>query len=171
MESSHITNSMKQSLSWEDSSSIATQEISRTYGSRGLINSEAYVTTDGQSVSLSWNKAHIWVLRPDFYYCQTVAGLLMYGSLSDERTGLSFIIADGLANAVIFESESGVQESVVTSIPCKKNRILSSHSPIYFQSTLIIYVLVSKIAPLFLVSEIVQESVISSMCHKIPGPS
>jgi hypothetical protein len=32
--------------------------------------SESYVTTDGQSASLSWNKAPIWGLRPDFYYCQ-----------------------------------------------------------------------------------------------------
>jgi hypothetical protein len=30
------------------------------------ILSEPYSTTDGQSVSLSWNKAHIWGLRPDF---------------------------------------------------------------------------------------------------------
>jgi hypothetical protein len=44
---------------------------------------ESYVTTDGQSVSLSWNKAPIWGLRPDFWYCQTVAGLLMWGALSD----------------------------------------------------------------------------------------
>jgi hypothetical protein len=51
--------------------------------------SEAYVTSDGQSASLSGNKAPIWGLRPDFYYCQTVAGL------SDERTGLSFAIATG----------------------------------------------------------------------------
>jgi hypothetical protein len=43
-----------------------------------------------QSASLSWNKAPIWGLRPDLYYCQTVAGLLMWGALSDERTGLSF---------------------------------------------------------------------------------
>jgi hypothetical protein len=49
-----------------------------------------YVTTDGPSASLSWNKAHIWGLRPDFYYCQTIAGLLMWGALSDEGTGLSF---------------------------------------------------------------------------------
>jgi hypothetical protein len=27
------------------------------------------------SASLSWNKAHIWGLQPDLYYCQTVAGL------------------------------------------------------------------------------------------------
>jgi hypothetical protein len=57
--------------------------------------SESYVTTDGQSASLSWNKAPIWGLRPDFCYCQTVAGLLMWGALSDERTGLSFTIAAG----------------------------------------------------------------------------
>jgi hypothetical protein len=41
------------------------------------------------SASLFWNQAHIWALRPDLYYCQTVAGLLMWGALSDERTGLS----------------------------------------------------------------------------------
>jgi hypothetical protein len=57
--------------------------------------SESYVTTDGQSASLSWNKAPIWDLRPDLYYCQTIAGLLMWGAVSDERTGLSFTIATG----------------------------------------------------------------------------
>jgi hypothetical protein len=54
--------------------------------------SESYVTTDGQSASLSWNKAPIWGLWPDFYYCQTVAGLLMRGAHSDERTHLDFTI-------------------------------------------------------------------------------
>jgi hypothetical protein len=38
--------------------------------------SESYIMTD----SLSWNKAPIWGLRPDFYYYQTVAGLLMWGT-------------------------------------------------------------------------------------------
>jgi hypothetical protein len=57
--------------------------------------SESYITTDGQSASLSWNKAPILGLRPDFYYCLTVAGLLMWGALSDDRTGLSFTIAAG----------------------------------------------------------------------------
>jgi hypothetical protein len=56
---------------------------------------QSYVKTDGQSASLSWNKALIWGLRPDFYYCQTVAGLLMWGAVSDERTGLSFTIVPG----------------------------------------------------------------------------
>jgi hypothetical protein len=37
--------------------------------------SQSYVTTDGQPASLSWNKAPIWSLRPDLYYCQTVTGL------------------------------------------------------------------------------------------------
>jgi hypothetical protein len=59
------------------------------------IESEPYDTTDGQSASLSWNKATTWGLLPDFYYCQTVAGLLMWGAVSDERTDLSFKIAAG----------------------------------------------------------------------------
>jgi hypothetical protein len=57
--------------------------------------SQSYVTTDSQSASLSWNKAPLWGLRPDLYYCLTVAGLLFWGALSDERTGLSFTMAAG----------------------------------------------------------------------------
>jgi hypothetical protein len=53
--------------------------------------SRSYVTTDGQSSSLSWNKAPTWGSRPYLPYCQRVAGLLMWGALSDERTGLSFV--------------------------------------------------------------------------------
>jgi hypothetical protein len=49
--------------------------------------SRSYVTSDGQSASLSWNKAPIWGLRPDFYYYLSVAVLFMWGVLSDERTG------------------------------------------------------------------------------------
>jgi hypothetical protein len=56
---------------------------------------ESYVTTDGQSASLFWNKAPIWGLRPDINYCLTVAGLLIWGVLSDERTGLSFALTAG----------------------------------------------------------------------------
>jgi hypothetical protein len=37
-----------------------------------MFESESDITTDGQSASLSWNKAHIWGLRPNFYYYQTV---------------------------------------------------------------------------------------------------
>jgi hypothetical protein len=50
--------------------------------------SESYVTTDSQSASLSRNKERISCLRPDSYYCQTVAGLLMWRALSDERRGV-----------------------------------------------------------------------------------
>jgi hypothetical protein len=46
--------------------------------------------TDGQSASLSWCQAPIWVLRPDSFFSLTLAGLSMWGALSDERTGLSF---------------------------------------------------------------------------------
>jgi hypothetical protein len=60
-----------------------------------LPESESYITTDGQSASLSWNNAPIWSLRPDSYYCQTVAVLLIWGALSVKRTGLSFIIGAG----------------------------------------------------------------------------
>jgi hypothetical protein len=56
---------------------------------------ESYVTTDGQSASVSWNKAPTWGLRSDLYYCQRVASLLMWDALSDERTGLSFKTAAG----------------------------------------------------------------------------
>jgi hypothetical protein len=41
--------------------------------------SESYVTTDGKSASLSWYKAPIWGLRPDFYYCQTISGFVDVG--------------------------------------------------------------------------------------------
>jgi hypothetical protein len=61
----------------------------------GMSESESYVTTDGQSASLSWYKAPLWSPRSDFYYCQTVPDLLMSGALSDERTGVSFTMAAG----------------------------------------------------------------------------
>jgi hypothetical protein len=57
--------------------------------SEWVSESVSYITTDGQSASLSWCQTPIWGLRPEFYYCQTIAGLLMWGALSDEKTGLS----------------------------------------------------------------------------------
>jgi hypothetical protein len=71
---------------------------------KSIPESESYITTDGQPASLSCNKTPI--LQPDLYYCLTLAGLLILGALSDERTGLSFTIPAGLASAVIFGSES-----------------------------------------------------------------
>jgi hypothetical protein len=43
--------------------------------------SESYVTTDGQSASLSWNKAPIWGLRPDFHCCPKLNCQLLLPSL------------------------------------------------------------------------------------------
>jgi hypothetical protein len=57
--------------------------------------SESYVTTDGQSASLSWNKAPIWGLRPDIYYYLTITFLFLWGALSEERTGLYFVYVAG----------------------------------------------------------------------------
>jgi hypothetical protein len=55
-----------------------------------ISQSQSYVTTDGQSASLSWYKAPMWGLRPDLYFCQTAAGLLIWGTLSNGRMGLAF---------------------------------------------------------------------------------
>jgi hypothetical protein len=65
-----------------------------------------YITTDGQSASLSWYQAPFWGLWPDFYYCQTLTCLLIWGALSDERTGLSFTIAAVFTSAVLLRVES-----------------------------------------------------------------
>jgi hypothetical protein len=51
--------------------------------------------TDGQLASLSWCQALIWGPRPDLYFCQTVAVLLMWGDFSDERKNLSFTTVAG----------------------------------------------------------------------------
>jgi hypothetical protein len=64
--------------------------------------SHSYVTTDGQSARLSCFQASLWSSGPVFYYSQTVAGLLIGGGLSDERTVLLFaIVAD--ASAFIYD--------------------------------------------------------------------
>jgi hypothetical protein len=55
---------------------------------------QSYIMTDGQSVGLGWCQAPIWGW-PNFYYHQTVAGLLKWGALSDDRTGLYFTVAAG----------------------------------------------------------------------------
>jgi hypothetical protein len=67
------------------------------------------------SASLSWNKAPIRGLRPDLYYCQTVAGLLMWGAL--------------LLRVTLPLSRNGcfsgftVLEQICHSIVCKMNSI------------------------------------------------
>jgi hypothetical protein len=80
---------------FDQSNNIWWREQAMQLVSIHLSASQSSVTTDGQSASLSWNKAPIWGLRQDFYCCQTLADLLMWGALSDERTGLSFTTASG----------------------------------------------------------------------------
>jgi hypothetical protein len=78
--------------------------------------SQSQITTDGRSASLSWNIAPICGLRPDSYYCQTLAGLLTWSALSDERTGLSFTNAAGPRQRIIFGSESrGTRDHILLS--------------------------------------------------------
>jgi hypothetical protein len=60
---------------------------------RSQSQNQSYITIDGQSASLSWNKAPILGLRPDLYYCPTVASLLIWDAPSDERAGLWFTFA------------------------------------------------------------------------------
>jgi hypothetical protein len=77
------------------------------YNSQGYVGNilEPYITTDGQSASLSWKKAPVWALRPEFYYCQTVAGLLVWGALTRGRAyRLQLLLA--LASTDIFGSDS-----------------------------------------------------------------
>jgi hypothetical protein len=58
----------------------------------------------------------IWGLRPDFYYCQTVAVLLIWGARSDDRTCLSFTVLLAVASAVIDGFESlGTRDHILLS--------------------------------------------------------
>jgi hypothetical protein len=52
-----------------------------------LSQSQSHITTDNESVSQPWCQAPIWDPRPYCLRCCSV--------LSDERTGLSFTVADG----------------------------------------------------------------------------
>jgi hypothetical protein len=78
--------------------------------------SESYVTTDGQSASLSWNKSPIWGLWPHIYYSQTAA-VCWYGALTLTRgrvCNLQLLLA--LASAVILASESrGTRDHILLS--------------------------------------------------------
>jgi hypothetical protein len=78
---------------------------------------KSHVTTDGQSVSLSWCQAAIWGPRLHFYYCHAVAGLLMWGALSDEWAGLSLNIAAGPGQSTVFfgSESSGTHAHILLS--------------------------------------------------------
>jgi hypothetical protein len=90
---------------WDTLSRKVTQPSKLPYLDLFQSQSQNYVTTDGRSASLLWNKAPIGGLRPDFCYCQTIAGLLMWGlSLTRGRVcRLQLLLA--LASAVILGSE------------------------------------------------------------------
>jgi hypothetical protein len=76
-----------------------------THGSKCQSLSK-YITTDGQSASLSWCQAPMWGPWPYFYYYQTVADLLMWGALSDEGRVGSLELLLVLAGTAILGSES-----------------------------------------------------------------
>jgi hypothetical protein len=73
--------------------------------------------TEGQSARLSWNEALIRDLWPDFYYCQTLAGVCWCGALSLTRgrvCHLQLLLA--LASSVILGSEShGTRDYILLS--------------------------------------------------------
>jgi hypothetical protein len=82
--------------------------------------SESYVTTDGQSASLSWNKAPIWGLRPDFYYCET-ARVCWRGALSLTRgqvCRLHLLLV--LASAVILGTRDHILVSHIWDFPFRR---------------------------------------------------
>jgi hypothetical protein len=68
--------------------------------------SESYITTDGQSASLPWNKAPIWGLRPEFYTVRHMR-VCWRGALSLMRGGVCRLqLLLTIASAVILGSES-----------------------------------------------------------------
>jgi hypothetical protein len=66
--------------------------LSRLTGLKIKSKSRYDLRSVGQSVLVS---SPIWGPKIRFFYCQTVAGLLTWSALSDERTGLSFTITAG----------------------------------------------------------------------------
>jgi hypothetical protein len=90
--------------------------LKRRLPDESSVQSQTYVTTSGQSASLSWCRAPIWGLRPDFYCCQTVASVLMWDALSDERMVCRLQLLLVLATAVILGSESrGTRDHILLS--------------------------------------------------------
>jgi hypothetical protein len=78
--------------------------------------SQSYVTTYGQSASLSWCQAPNYGRSPDLYYCQAVVRLLLCGVVSDERTG-RLILLLAFASAIILGSESHRTQDHI--LPCQ----------------------------------------------------
>jgi hypothetical protein len=54
--------------------------------------SQSHIATDGQSVSKSWYRAPSGAHDQKFLLLFDSYGLALWGALSDERTGLSFVL-------------------------------------------------------------------------------
>jgi hypothetical protein len=80
-------------------SELSTQLWSSSLNWTAKVRVKSHVTTDGQSASLSCNKASIWGLSPVLYYCQTVVDLLMRwcGALSLTRGRVCRLLESQLA--------------------------------------------------------------------------
>jgi hypothetical protein len=57
---------------------------------RPLVVTELYYDRRSVGQSALVSSTHLGHMTRVYFYCQTIAGLLMWGALSEERTGLSF---------------------------------------------------------------------------------
>jgi hypothetical protein len=82
-----------------------------------LRQTQCYVTTDGQSASLSWCQGPPPRLGPKIrYLLMSVAGLLMWGTLSDDRTVCSLKLLLALVSTIILGFESrGTHDHILLS--------------------------------------------------------
>jgi hypothetical protein len=81
-----------------------------------VVESEAYITTDGQSASPSWNKAPVWGLRPISITVRQLRAC-WYGALSLTRGQVCRLqLLFALATEIIFVSEScGIRDHILLS--------------------------------------------------------
>jgi hypothetical protein len=94
----HISSSSDWALHWKYSDFEMNSQLNQSQ------KWELYITTDGQSASLSWSKVPIWGLRSNLYYCQL--RVCLYGAPSLTRGRVCrLLLLLVLANAVIFGSE------------------------------------------------------------------
>jgi hypothetical protein len=59
-----------------------------------MLSSQSYIVTDGRSISKSWCRTPSGA-HDQIFISLTVTVLFLWSALSDERTGLSFVYADG----------------------------------------------------------------------------
>jgi hypothetical protein len=102
--------------------SLLAGDCLRTDSHSHLTNkSQSHIATDGWSVSQSVNQSvlvssPIWGPWPDIYYCLTVTVLLLWGSLSDERMGLSFVWLTTATGSLYIASAPTIQKTPLTTI-------------------------------------------------------